>query len=45
MKTRSRWVKDSGIPRYDERELAGILRRYREGDGWHRGAKVTKRAK
>ncbi len=43
-KKRSRWVRNSGAPRYDGATEEYILSRYREADGWHRGAKVTKRA-
>lgn len=41
-KRQSRWVKDSGIPRYDERTLSSILNRYHESPGWFRGARVRK---
>ncbi len=42
-KRKSRWVRDSGIPRYDKPTEDYILSRYRELPGWHRGAKVVKR--
>jgi len=41
-KRKSRWVKGSDVPRYDERTLSSILNRYHESPGWFRGARVRK---
>lgn len=41
-KRKSRWVRDSGIPRYDKRTLDAIGDVYIEGKDWHNGAKVRK---
>lgn len=38
---RSRWI--AGNQRYDERTMSDILRKYREPDGWHQGAKVRRK--
>ena len=39
---RSRWVKDGPTPRYDARDLVGIIKRWHEGPGWKNGARVYK---
>jgi hypothetical protein len=44
-KKQSRWVRNSGIPRYDESTLNYILKKYREADGWFHGARVTRRSR
>lgn len=37
----SRWVSGK-VPRYDQRELIGVVKKYHEGDGWRNGARVRK---
>ena len=43
MKRKSRWVKNSGVLRYDKATEDYIIKRYHESPGWHRGATVTRR--
>lgn len=38
---KSRWV--AGNERYDEATRRTITRKYSEENGWHKGAKVSKR--
>lgn len=38
----SRWVKGI-VPRYDPRLLITLTRQFKEGTGWHNGARVVKR--
>lgn len=40
---RSRWIRGSSVERYDKRTLDAIYSVYREADGWHNAARVTKR--
>lgn len=42
-KRKSRWVRNSGVPRYDKATEDYIINRYREQPEWHNGARVRKR--
>ncbi len=44
----SRWIGPkrrikTSPPRYDDKTFSVIINRYREGDGWHKGARLRKR--
>jgi len=43
IKKKSRWVRGSGVDRYDKKTDEYIQSTFREADGWYNGARVTRK--